>query len=83
MSRSAGITLVGRHFPSFVPHSRNYGGQAGDFGLGPYPGAKTLGYSVLPFHGKGASRLAASPYRRVAHTTLLRPQLQKPSSRLV
>ncbi len=29
-ARPVGI-IVGRHFPSFVPHSRNYGGQAEGF----------------------------------------------------
>jgi hypothetical protein len=42
----------GRHFSSFVPHSRNYGGQAGrSWGVAP-PRAKALGYSVRPFHGQ-------------------------------
>jgi hypothetical protein len=42
-ARPVGITLVGRHFPSFVPHFRNYGGQAGRFRVATLPRAKSPG----------------------------------------
>jgi hypothetical protein len=51
---------------SFVPHSRNYCGQAGRISFGTQPRAKALGYSVMPL--RGIRRVAESPIRRFAES---------------